>query len=326
MQLWGRTGLIRICTIMKRFKNILCVVEPSQESVSAFERACLLAQRNDAELRVVGVIESLPVGTKGQAGFPSTDVRELILDEAKAEVEQLVGVADTHGVPVQSDLLAGTPFVQIIREVLRERHDLVVLTAEGGTERRRWLFGSTSMHLMRKCPCPVWVMKPGQSRFQRIMACVDPDPELVDPQKRALDEKVLELAGSLAKRESAQLHIVHAWHLVGEQMLRRRSPADSIEQWAKQAQNAHSNELDELLKHVELDDIACEKHLIKGMPREVLSSFTADHEIDLVVMGTVCRTGIAGFFIGNTAEFVLQQVDSSVLAVKPDGFVSPITV
>ena len=45
---------------------------------------------------------------------------------------------------------------------------------------------------------------------------------------------------------------------------------------------------------------------------------------DLVIMGTVCRTGVAGFFIGNTAENVLQQVDCSVLTVKPEDFVSPV--
>ena len=43
-----------------------------------------------------------------------------------------------------------------------------------------------------------------------------------------------------------------------------------------------------------------------------------------MVMGTVCRTGVAGFFIGNTAENVLHQVNCSVLAVKPQGFVSPV--
>ena len=182
------------------------------------------------------------------------------------------------------------------------------------------------MHLLRKCPCPVWVMRSGQSRFQRIMACVDPDPETRNPQKQALDEKVLELASSLAKRESAKLHVMHAWHLVGEQMLRRRTSSDSIEQWAKQAETAHRNEFDKLLEHVDLDELACETHLIKGMPRDVLSSFAANYEMDLVVMGTVCRTGIAGLFIGNTAEFVLEQVDCPVLAVKPDGFMSPITV
>ena len=44
----------------------------------------------------------------------------------------------------------------------------------------------------------------------------------------------------------------------------------------------------------------------------------------LLVMGTLCRTGIPGFFIGNTAETILNQVDCSVLTVKPKGFVSPV--
>ncbi|MCZ7543179.1 MAG: universal stress protein [Anaerolineae bacterium] len=48
------------------------------------------------------------------------------------------------------------------------------------------------------------------------------------------------------------------------------------------------------------------------------------HKIDLIVMGTASRTGISGFLIGNTAENVLRQVNISVLAVKPEGFVSPV--
>ena len=51
-----------------------------------------------------------------------------------------------------------------------------------------------------------------------------------------------------------------------------------------------------------------------------------EKQVDLIVMGTVCRTGIGGFFIGNTAEKILQDVDCSVLTVKPEGFVSPVTV
>ena len=46
--------------------------------------------------------------------------------------------------------------------------------------------------------------------------------------------------------------------------------------------------------------------------------------IDLIVMGTVSRAGIAGLLIGNTAEKVLQQVDCSMLTVKPEGFVTPV--
>ena len=55
-----------------------------------------------------------------------------------------------------------------------------------------------------------------------------------------------------------------------------------------------------------------------------LDALRAQLDADLVVMGTVGRTGIAGLFIGNTAEMVLEQVQCSVLAVKPAGFVSPV--
>ena len=48
--------------------------------------------------------------------------------------------------------------------------------------------------------------------------------------------------------------------------------------------------------------------------------------IDLLVMGTVCRTGLSGFIIGNTAEKVLSEVNCSVLTVKPEGFVTPVTL
>ncbi|MCK4302705.1 MAG: universal stress protein [Candidatus Eisenbacteria sp.] len=51
-----------------------------------------------------------------------------------------------------------------------------------------------------------------------------------------------------------------------------------------------------------------------------------DRYFDLIVTGTVCRTGLPGFLIGNTAETILAQVDCSVLTVKPDGFASPITL
>ena len=43
-------------------------------------------------------------------------------------------------------------------------------------------------------------------------------------------------------------------------------------------------------------------------------------------MGTVGRTGIPGLLIGNTAETILQQVDCSVLAIEPPGFVTPVTL
>jgi nucleotide-binding universal stress UspA family protein len=61
-----------------------------------------------------------------------------------------------------------------------------------------------------------------------------------------------------------------------------------------------------------------------GDPKTVIPRVVGERQVDLIVMGTVTRTGIAGFLIGTTAEDVLRKVDCSVLTVKPDKFVTPV--
>ena len=49
-------------------------------------------------------------------------------------------------------------------------------------------------------------------------------------------------------------------------------------------------------------------------------------DADVIVVGTVGRTGIAGLLIGNTAESIFSQVESPVLAIKPEGFQTPVRI
>lgn len=67
-------------------------------------------------------------------------------------------------------------------------------------------------------------------------------------------------------------------------------------------------------------------HLVKGHARKEIPALARQIEADLIVMGTVARTGVAGFIIGNTAEAILNQIECSVLALKPSGFVTPVTL
>jgi len=67
-------------------------------------------------------------------------------------------------------------------------------------------------------------------------------------------------------------------------------------------------------------------HLIKGWARKEIPALIRELGADLVVMGSVARTGISGLLMGNTAEMILTQIDCSVLAAKPQGFVSPVTL
>ncbi len=62
------------------------------------------------------------------------------------------------------------------------------------------------------------------------------------------------------------------------------------------------------------------------MRLSVIPEFVNKNGVDLIVMGTVARAGAAGLMVGNTAERILNSIQCSVLALKPDGFISPITL
>ena len=67
-------------------------------------------------------------------------------------------------------------------------------------------------------------------------------------------------------------------------------------------------------------------HLLKGQARKEIPAMAKRLDVDCVVMGTVARTGIRGFIMGNTAETILEQIDCSVLAIKPPGFETPVVL
>ena len=64
----------------------------------------------------------------------------------------------------------------------------------------------------------------------------------------------------------------------------------------------------------------------QGHAEDAIARFVVAEGIELTVMGTVARRGISGLLFGNTAERILQRLLCSVLAVKPDGFVSPVNI
>jgi universal stress protein E len=75
-----------------------------------------------------------------------------------------------------------------------------------------------------------------------------------------------------------------------------------------------------------LDGPAVEPHVHvgPGPAADEILACVDEVDPDLVVMGTVSRTGVPGLLIGNTAEKLLDRLDCSLLAVKPQGFRSPV--
>jgi len=327
---------------MKRFKNILCIIEHGEASKSALERAVTLSENNQSSLTVVDVIPRMTAGIGMPDGGPvSQDLQKAMMREHEARMAPLIKPY-LKRLNIQHKILVGTSFLEIIREVLRSGHDLVIKCPESPDWLDRF-FAGDDMHLLRKCPCPVWLIKPHALKaYKRILAAVDVN-DFYPPQelktRHQLNVQILEMAASQALLESAELHVAHAWESINEMTsglvfssdMSRERLAGNIEQERRQQQGL----LDELIRNIKIESPAARDaldyldpltHLLKGSARKEIPVLAKHLDIDCIVMGTVARTGISGFFMGNTAETILEQIDCSVLAIKPQGFVTPVTL
>jgi nucleotide-binding universal stress UspA family protein len=321
---------------VKRFSNILLVVDESADIAAALKRGVTLAASNQARLTVCAIVDTIPGEMQmGVIAVRSREVLDIALARKRDWLESVIESVETHGLPLETKVLVGKPFIEMIRQVLRNDHDLIIKCVDNDSGLRDMLFSSTVMHLMRKCPCPVWVIKPTEHhKYRRILAAVDRDPE--EPVKDSLNRQILELSGSLAVTESSELHIVHAWDVFGEEILRSHSwdfTEDSFDAMVEEEATARRRWMEDLIRRygnkADLDTVNVPDfhiHVIKGHAQHVVPELAHNLEVDLVVMGTVARTGIAGLFMGNTAEDILTQLDCSVLTVKPPGFISPVRV
>ena len=317
---------------MKRFKNILFLSNPKVKQNAAIQRAGTLAKQNDARLTVLSVLKesayTLPVPIPD---IELDDLQAQLMREHRVELKRIADGLRQEGIDVKAKVVVGTVFIEVIREVLREQHDLVMLAPDSKHGLISRLFGSVSMHLMRKCPCPVWVVKPGSGKpYRRILAAVDTFHEPWDEAEESINPLILQLSSSMAQIDKSELHVIQVWDVANEGYLGTLVHIDekSLRRLRDETRNDIRQRLEQLMQSIDRDGIgAVRTHLKRGDdPAETIVKLARKQKIDLLVMGTVCRTGLAGFLIGNTAEEVLGAIDCSVLTVKPAGFVSPVTL
>jgi len=317
------------------------VVEPGGKCQPVMERAVTLAENNQANLTVITVIQRITAGIGMPEGGPiSAALQTAIVSDRKQMMETLIDPYQKL-VEIQSKVLIGTSFLEIIREVLRHEHDIVIKTS-GTQDWLNRLFGSDDVNLLRQCPCPVWIIKPGSLKpYRRILAAVDVDLDDEGPpaeleSRRALNRQILEMAYSLALSDFAELHVMHAWEAIGESAMRgafMHRPEEKIMAYVEQVRRHRKASLDRLMREMTsdlgqdaTDYLKPQTHLVMGLASKEIPALAKKIKASLVVMGTVARTGIPGFLMGNTAETILNQINCSVLAIKPPGFVTPVTL
>jgi nucleotide-binding universal stress UspA family protein len=240
--------------------------------------------------------------------------------------EQLMRTVHTakgaDNLSIDVDVLEGRPAIVLTQEVLRSGHDLLVRShARDAVVSPAKTYGPIDMQLFRVCPCPVWAIGPGAGKpAPRILAAVHTNPE--DSTEQDLNRKIIELGLLMAQLEQGSLTILQAWTAVD--MVRIYVSSGEFADYVERVRQRTWQELRALTDSFGPRLARSRIEIREGIAEEVITGFVVAEGIDLVIMGTVARRGLSGLLFGNTAERILRRLLCSVLAVKPDGFVSPV--
>lgn len=292
----------------------------------ALRRALDLAHRPGTELTLLDIAE--PMSPHGREYLDEAAASRLELAERRRREERrdsLVARAAAAGIKARSVLVSGVPFRSAIEEVLKGSHDLVIKTADTPGPGDVAALGSLDRHMLRECPCPVWIEQPGgPDRLRRVLAAVNPHPAA--PEDRTLAIELLRMAAGIAADHGAELHVLHAWKVIGEWTVNPAAAYTDPElvPLLGAALNQHGGFLDAAIEEAGLAATAVNRLLVHQRASRAIIDAVKTRDIDLLVMGTLGRTGIRGLLMGNTAERVLSEVRCTVLACKPPAFVSPV--
>ena len=302
---------------MSLFNRILVDIDALAAAHPALEQAMALAARCGARVTVVDVLPDVP---RAARQFVTPAIEQELVDDRRTRLTALAERLRSD-VAVDTAVIRGRPGLAVIEHAIAGGYDLVVRSHARDLAPEPRPFGPVDMQLLRHCPCPVWLVGPKPPAGPRhLLAAVDAGGQ--DPAEEALNRAILELAAGMRDLEGGTLAVLHAWTAFGEELLRPRLSDDQFTEYESASRNAAAAALDALMRQFAGQLAGVRAELVKGDPEVVIPEFAASHDVDLVVMGTIGRTGLTGLIVGNTAERILQRLRASVLAIKPPGFVS----
>jgi nucleotide-binding universal stress UspA family protein len=277
---------------MKLLKTILVAVDFDDTLDTVLAVASIAAKKLGSEIVLTHVVE---VGD--QSG-------ESLGNSVTARLGEIQNRLTAGGVNVRQVLCpSGKAAVEIVEEAERIGANLILLGARAVATDPLFLLGTTTEKVIRWSAKPVLaVPRKPPLVFANIVCPVD----FSDVSSRALTTAI-----HVARASGGKLQILTV-------------VAPPIHPpWAEKAAPAQQErtdkcqrELNELLDRFDFQGVTWEKHVLNGDPaHEIVERARATHA-DLIVMGSVGRTGLPYMVMGSTAVKVLRKLPCAMLIEK----------
>ncbi len=272
---------------VRELKTIMAVIDPTvgAQAQAALKRAANLAAAHDAEVIAFCCVFN-PVKVDD-----ADSLREVELERHGAWLEKLCEPHRAAGARITEQLLWDPDWREAIGPCAREAGvDLIVKYTRRRDAVRRRLMKTSDWRLLRTAPCPVLLVKDDDPVTEgRVLAAVNLNAS--DAAHQRLNDGIIEMSQYIVNEfPNGELHAINAY-----------AGAD------------HFVHPPDLAKKVGID--RARAHSVDGPADEAITECAKLMEADIVVIGTVGRSGVTGTVLGNTVELVLDRLDTDILTV-----------
>jgi universal stress protein E len=310
-------------TTRPRWRTLMVAVGDHDTSARPLlEKAVRLAEHFRARLRVVHVAAPTYAFVPDDLSSQAEHLEQTVARALRRHAHAGNGRDD---IDVETTVVRDYPPADaLVRQVLKHRPDLLIAESHRRGRLSRALLAQTDWELIRNCPCPLWLSKSDQLAEGCILAAIDPFHARAKPAR--LDDIILRAALTVAGTEPERVIAFHAytppslvvpamtpdlyWQPLSEKETRRYEAR--VRQAVERKLSAYP-----IPKRNRL--------AVPGDAARELAQIAKLRDVSLIVMGAVSRSAVKRFFIGNTAERVIDAVSCDVLVVKPAGFRTPVS-
>lgn len=263
--------------------KILVVIDPTREDQPAFERGLDSARLTGARLHLYVCLDGeADEMTRNTEAEKFAGLLDSYIDRCEADGVEAIAEIDWAGSDGWSK--------QVVICAARASASMIFKNSFSHADVQREMRSTSDWTLMRLAPCPVLMVKNYSDwQHRRVLAAIY--HQSTDEAHIKLNSQIISFTQGFTDAYGSDAHFVNAF-----QDKNHRPEPDQLAQICGAP-----------VEHV---------HVVENTPAAAISELSEQLGVDLIIIGTVGRTGIKARMVGNTSERILDHTRADVLVLN----------
>ena len=303
-----------------KFNNILVVLNPENDKQYALARAVRLVkeQKSEVPVKITVFLAAYDLSYEISALLSAEEREEMhrgVIAQRQKEIQPYLEKYADPMIEFRPIVVWSSNEAEAISaEVEKNNYDLVVKYTKEEESLTSLIFTPMDWQLLRKCPTAMLVVRDGDWKHQRrilVAVNVSGDEDYHEALNKSLVSLSIDLADNL---ERGNIHLVSAYPPTPINMA-IDLPEFHTSEYTNGIRGQYLINMKALRQSFVIDEE--HTHVREGFPEDVIPDVAKELEAELVVLGTLGRTGLSAALLGNTAEHVISKLSCNLLAIKP---------